>query len=320
MAIAKFLTKRIIAIIITTAVIIALSYILMYIAPGSFFNQQQVGQQAQTLAAENPQAFQAMMNDWKERYGLDQPLYLQIWRYIYHCFTLNFGTSFENPTTPIMDTLKSGFPISFILALGSVILSTIVGIPLGILAAVRKNTWVDYVMTTLSLGGQAIPSFVFAVLLMLVFGVLIPIFPISGWGSVQQAVLPIIALAVGNIGNVAQYMRSSMIDTMGLEFIRTARAKGVPEWAAVLRHAFPNSLIALVTVIGPQFAFTVVGTVWIENLFSIPGLGSLLNQAFGADDFPLAITYIFILCLLVMITNLLVDICYTILDPRIRLK
>jgi len=318
MGFALFLVKRIASIIITTCVIIALSYTLMFFAPGSFFNQQQIAAQTGTLANENPQEYKKMMQEWENRYGLDKPLYVQVEKYIVHSFTLNFGTSFENPTTQIVDTLKTALPISFFLAVGSVLLAALIGIPLGIIAALKRNSWIDYVMTTLSLGGQAIPAYVLANLLILFFGVVWNVLPINGWGTPAQAILPLIALAIGNVGSTAQYMRGSMIDTLSQDYIRTARSKGVPERVIIMKHAFRNSLVAIVTVLGPQVAFTVVGVVWVENIFSIPGLGTLLNSAFGASDYPLAITFIFLLSMLVMISNLLVDISYSLLDPRVK--
>lgn len=314
-----FLLKRIASIIVTTCIIIALSYTLMHFAPGGLFVQQQVASAAGMLAAENPQAYRQMMHMWQERYGLNKPLYDQILGYIWHSFTLNFGTSFENPTTPIMMTLKEAFPISALLAVGSTLLATIIGIPLGIFAALRRNTWLDYTLSTVSVFGQAIPAYVFAVFMTLLFGIVWQnVLPINGWGTPADAVLPIICLAIGNIGGITRYMRGSMIDTMRQDFIRTARAKGVPERQIIMKHAFRNSLVALVTIIGPQLAFTVVGTVWVENIFSIPGLGTLLNTAFQNNDYPLAICFIFVLSMLVMVMNLLVDISYGLLDPRVK--
>ena len=314
-----FLIKRIVSIALTTCVIIALSYTLMYFAPGSFFNQQQVASGAATLQAENPRAYAQMMKEWENRYGLNKPLYIQIGYYIYHSFTLNFGTSFENPTTPILSTLEQAFPVSFTLAFGSIVVAAIVGIPLGIFLALRRNTWIDLIFSPLSMAGQAIPAFVFAVFLVVIFGVFWPILPTQGWGSPLQAVLPILALAFGNVSQLTRFMRSTTIDTLRQDFIRTARAKGVPEMRLILRHVLRNSLVAVITMIGPTFAFTIVGTVWVENIFALPGLGMLMQSAFGANDYPLAITYIFMLSLLVMIINLLVDISYRALDPRVRI-
>lgn len=315
-----FLGKRVAAIIVTTCVIIALSYTLMYYAPGGMFQYGNTYNALATIQAENPVEYSKLMKQWKDRYGLELPLYEQVGRYIVDSFTLNFGFSFENPTTPILQTIKSAFPISFLLAFGSVVLATLIGVPLGILAALKQGTWIDSFATTISTFGQAIPSYVFGFLLVLLFGIFIPIFPVNGWGSPLDAVLPIMALAAGNISVLTRYMRGSLIETMRQNYIRTARAKGIANWKIILKHALRNSLIAIVTILGPTLAFTVVGTVWVEQVFGIPGLGSVLSSAFSANDYPLAVTSIFILSMLVMIMNLFVDIAYQMLDPRVRLE
>ncbi|WP_284285409.1 ABC transporter permease [Alicyclobacillus fastidiosus] len=221
----------------------------------------------------------------------------------------------------ISSQLATALPISAVLAVGSVVLSIIVGIPLGVLAALKRNTWIDSTLTTLSVAGQAIPSFVLAVLLVLLFGVWLPgVLPVNGWGTIGEAVLPIIALSAANIGVVTRYTRGSLIEGLRQEYIRTAQAKGVRYWPIVFRHAMRNSLTALITVIGPAFAFTVVSTVWVEQIFSIPGVGNLLSTAFSSKDVPLSITSVFILCLMVMGMNLIVDLLYGLLDPRVQLE
>lgn len=321
MALVTFLGKRIGALIITIAVVLVVAYLLMYAAPGNFFNSSNIAAGLGQLRLQNPALYQQYIKQFNARYGLNQPLYTQVARYVWHSLTFNFGTSFENPTVPIMHQLKSAFPISAILAFGSVILAIVVGIPLGVLAALKRNTWIDSTLTTLSVAGQAIPSYVLAVLLVLLFGVLIPgILPVNGWGTPGEVVLPVLALSAGNIGIITRYMRGSLIEGLRQDYIRTAEAKGVRRWPLVVRHGMHNSLTALITVIGPTFAFTVVSTVWVEQIFSIPGMGNLLNQAFPSKDIPLSITSVYILCLLVMGMNIVVDMLYRLFDPRVQLN
>ena len=273
------------------------------------------------LAVSDPKLYHQYMQMFEDRYGLNQPIWQQTLKYIWNSLTFQFGNSFQNPSVTIMSQLETAFPISAMLAAGSVALSIIIGIPLGVLAALKRNTWIDSALTTLSMTGQAIPSFVLAVLLVLLFGVVFPgALPVNGWGDPADAILPIVALSAGSVGVVTRYMRSSLIEALRQQYIRTAEAKGVHYWPLITRHAMRNSLTALITVIGPTFAFTVVGTVWLENIFSIPGLGSLMAPAFQADDIPLSMTSIFILCLLVMFVNLLVDFLYGLLDPRVVLE
>ncbi len=321
MGVVTYLIKRLIAIIITISAVIAGGYVLMFYAPGSFFNSSSIAAGMGTLAIQNPKLEQTYMHMFESRYGLNLPLWEQVLKYIWHSLTFNFGNSFENPSVTIISSLRTAFPISAELAVGSVILAILIGIPLGIVAALNRHTWIDSVLTTLSMTGQAIPSFVLAVILVLIFGVVFPgILPINGWGTPSDYVLPMVALSAANVGVVTRYMRGSLIEGMRQEYIRTAEAKGVRYWPLVIRHGIRNSLTALITVIGPTFALTVVSTVWVENIFSIPGLGTLLSNAFAADDIPLSITSVFILCLMVMGMNLLVDLSYSMLDPRVKLK
>ena len=321
MLVIKFLLKRIISIIFTISAVIALGYTMMFYAPGGFFNSPQIATALGPLAAQDPAAYKKVLEMFQSRYGLDKPLWEQILLYIWHSLTFNFGNSFQNPNTTILSLLKSAFPISAILAFGSVVIAIVIGFPLGVLAALKRNTWIDYVVTTISMAGQAIPAFVTAVILVLIFGVWFPnVLPVNGWGTFGNAILPTIALSAGNIGVVSRYMRGSLIEVMRQDHIRTAQAKGLDFWPLLFKHGIRNALTAMITVIGPTFAFTVVGTVWVENIFSIPGLGSALGTAFTSFDFPLAITSIFILSTLVMVTNLVVDLCYSIIDPRVKLQ
>lgn len=284
----KFFAKRIAALIVTAAALIAVAYLLMYASPG-------------------PRPHKP-------------PLYQQTAIYVWHSLTFNFGTSFTNPSVDILHQLQTAFPISAILTIGAMMLALLVGIPLGALAALHRNTWIDSALTTVSLAGQAVPSYVIAVVLVLLFGVVVPgVLPINGWGTAGNAVLPIVALSAGNIGIITRYMRSSMVETLRQDYVRTAEAKGVPLRQVVMRHGLRNSMVAVVTVMGPTFAFTVVNTVWVEQVFSIPGMGSLLGQAFPTRDIPLSITSVYVLGLLVMVANIVIDMLYRLFDPRVQL-
>lgn len=321
MGVAKFFVKRLGSIIITMALVLAVGFLLMQLSPGQYFSSASLAGQMGQLAISQPKLYHEYIAMFEARYGLDQPLWKQTLHYMWNSLTFHFGNSFENPSVTIVSQLKTALPISFMLAFGSIVLSLIIGIPLGIIAALKRNTWIDSFLVTLSMTGQAIPAFVIAVLLVLLFGVAFSgVLPVNGWGTPADAVLPILALSANNIAMITRYTRSSMVETLRQNYIRTAEAKGVRYWPMVFRHAMRNSLTALITVIGPTFAFTVVGTVWVENIFSIPGLGSIMASAFPAKDIPLAITSVFILCLLVMVVNVLVDFFYALLDPRVRLE
>lgn len=319
MTILKFISKRILQIIITLILVISVSYTMMYYSPGGFMNTNTMATALAPLQGQNPVLYQQVMDQF-QWYGLNLPLWQQIMKYIWHQLTFDFGNSMQNPSLQIATQLKQALPISTLLAFGSVVLSVIIGVPLGIIAALKRNTWIDYVVSTISLTGQAIPAFVLAVIMVLLFGVVFQgILPVTGWGHWRQAILPIICLSAANVGVVARYMRGSLIETMRSDFMRTAKAKGVKYWPMIFKHGVKNSLTAMITVIGPQFAFTVMGTIWVEQIFAIPALGQVMQTAFTSFDYPLAITSVFLLGSMIMIMNLLVDIIYAFIDPRVRL-
>jgi peptide/nickel transport system permease protein len=320
MAVAPFIIKRFIQIVITLILVMAVSYIMMYYSPGGFMNTTTMASVLAPLQGQNPVLYQQVMDQFQSRYGLNLPLWQQIVKYVGHELTFDFGNSMQNPSLSIMSQLKQTLPISVKLAFGSMALSVVIGVPLGIIAALKRNTWIDYVVGTVSLSGQAIPSFVLAVIMVLLFGVALPgILPIAGWGSWKDAVLPIVCLSAASIGVVARYVRGSLIETLRQDFIRTAKAKGVKYWPMIFKHGVKNSLTAMITVIGPQFAMTVMGTIWVEQIFGIPGLGKVMQTAFTSFDYPLAITSVFLLGSMIMIMNLLVDIIYALIDPRVKL-
>jgi ABC-type dipeptide/oligopeptide/nickel transport system permease component len=320
LTILKFISKRILQIIITLILVISVSYTMMYYSPGGFMNTNTMATALAPLQGQNPVLYQQVMDQFQSRYGLNLPLWQQIMKYIWHQLTFDFGNSMQNPSLQIATQLKQALPISTLLAFGSVVLSVIIGVPLGIIAALKRNTWIDYVVSTISLTGQAIPAFVLAVIMVLLFGVVFQgILPVTGWGHWRQAILPIICLSAANVGVVARYMRGSLIETMRSDFMRTAKAKGVKYWPMIFKHGVKNSLTAMITVIGPQFAFTVMGTIWVEQIFAIPALGQVMQTAFTSFDYPLAITSVFLLGSMIMIMNLLVDIIYAFIDPRVRL-
>ncbi len=320
MAILKFIAKRFVQITITLALVITVSYIMMYFSPGGFMNTSTMATALAPLQGQNPVLYQEVMEQFQSRYGLNLPLWQQVLKYIWHEFTFDFGNSMQNPSLTIASQLQQTLPVSVFLAFGSVLLAVVVGVPLGIVAALKRNTWIDYLVSTVSLAGQAIPSFVLAVILVLLFGVVFQgILPVTGWGNWKEAILPVICLSAANVGVVARYMRGSLIETLRSDYIRTAKAKDVKYWPMIMKHGVKNSLTAMITVIGPQFAFTVMGTIWVEQIFAIPGLGQVMQTAFTSFDFPLAITSVFLLGSMIMIMNLMVDIIYAFIDPRVKL-
>src|ERR671932_2487124 len=313
-----FLVKRLIMMAISLVVIIAICYTLLAKAPGNFMDAQRAMSVMSTMANPNSQAYQEQQKLFEERYGLDKPLYVQIWTYTKNAVTFNFGPSFQNPTVLIQDMVRERLPRTLTVVLLGIGLALLVGIPLGVIAGFRRNTWIDYAVTSFSMLGQVVPVYVLAVILVLVFaGKVWNILPGGGWSTPypkpSQLVLPVLTLALGPIAGIARFTRNQVAETMSQEFIRTARSKGLPERMVILRHALRNSLIPVVTTTAPQIAYALVGSVWIENIYRIPGIGQLFATALGARDYPLMITSVVVLALGVMLANLLADILYSIL-------
>jgi len=320
-----FLVKRLAMMAISLVVIITISYTLLWYAPGNYLDVQRAYSVMSSQVSQNSDAYKEQKALFEERYGLDKPLYVQIGTYIVKAVTFKFGPSFQNPTVMIEDVVRERMPRTLTIVLLGIALALLVGIPLGVIAGFRRNTWIDYLVTGFSMLGQVVPVYVLAVILILVFaGQVWNILPGGGWNTPwprpQQLVLPVLTLALGPIAGIARFTRNQVAETMSQEFIRTARAKGVPEQLVIMRHALRNSLIPVVTTTAPQLAYALVGSVWIENIFRIPGIGQLFATALGARDYPLMITSVVVLALGVMLANLLADILYSILDPRITLQ
>lgn len=320
-----FLVKRLAMMLISLVVIVSISYTLLYYAPGNYLDVQRAYSAMSSQMNPNSADYQRQRQLFEERYGLDKPLYAQIWTYVTKALTFKFGPSFQNPSVLIEDMVAERLPRTLLIVLLGIGLALVIGIPLGVIAGFRRNTWIDYVVTGLSMVGQVVPVYVLAVILILLFaGQVWNILPNGGWSTPwpkpSQLVLPVLTLALGPVAGIARYTRNQVAETLGQEFIRTARSKGLPEQVVIMRHALRNSLIPVVTTTAPQIAFALVGSVWIENIFRIPGIGQLFNTALQARDYPLMITSVVVLALGVMLANLLADIIYSLLDPRIKLE
>ena len=292
---------------------------MMFLAPGNFFDINRFQNAAASTSLSTKQVL-ILQKSFEKKYGLDQPLYKQIGIYLTDAFRFKFGPSFANPSRTIEEMIIEKFPVTFTLTFLSICLAIFVGIPLGIFAALKRNTIVDYTAMTVSMIGQVIPPFVTAVVLVYIFSIYFHLLPTSGWDGPKDMVLPVIVLSWMSIPSIARFMRSSLLDTLKQDYIRTAYAKGGTDHAVIVGHALKNSLIPIVTILGPQIAFLLVGAVWIEVLFRIPGMGQLFVNAAMQRDYPLLITSTFILASMVMAMNFMVDIIYALLDPRIKLK
>lgn len=320
----SFLIKRCAMMALSLVVIISISYALLWYAPGNYLDIQRAQAALSSQAGIGSENFRIQQQMFQERYGLDKPLYVQIFTYLKGAAVFQFGPSFQNPTVLIEDMIAERLPRTLSIVLLGIGLALVVGVPLGVMAGFWRNSWIDYLVTGVSMVGQVVPVYVLAILLLLTFaGQVWNILPGGGWSDPvkpRELVLPVLTLALGPIAGIARFTRNQVAETMSQEFIRTARAKGVPERTVILRHALRNSLIPVVTTTAPQIAYALVGSVWIENIFRIPGIGQLFVTALGARDIPLMITSTFVLALGVMLASLIADILYSVLDPRIKLE
>lgn len=255
----------------------------------------------------------------KAQYGLDQSVFVQYVRYLGGLLQGNLGTSFQFNNEPVTLLIGQRLAPSMQIGAQAMIVGTIFGILLGAVAAIRKNTWVDTLATFVSILGLSIPSFVLAVLLQFYLAYKWKIYPVALWDNFQSSVLPTIALAALPLGTVARFMRTEMVDVLSSDYIELAKSKGNSNWKVVTKHALRNSLIPVVTIIGPMAVSVMTGSMVVENIFSIPGIGEQFVKSITTNDYPTIMGLTIFYSFLLIIVYLIVDILYGLIDPRIRL-
>lgn len=260
----------------------------------------------------------------KHLYGLDLPWYSQYLNYLGGLLHGNLGLSYRYAQRPVNDLLGSGVRVSLQLGLTALIVSLLIGIPVGAFAALRQNSVSDRAMMVPMLALYAVPSFVLIPVLQWLnyraYSRGWPALPAAGWGSWQHWVMPVIVLAAAGLGFISRMTRANVLEVMKQDYVRTARGKGLPEFAVRFRHILRNALLPVVTVVGPSIAFLVTGAFVVEQLFSIPGIGFLSVQAVQQRDYPVIQGTTVILAVAVVFMNLVTDILYTFLDPRVRVS
>jgi oligopeptide transport system permease protein len=303
-----FILKRLAVAIPTLLVLIILSFILMKIAPGSPFS----GEKAIP---------ETVMKNILARYGLDKPEWQQLLEYIYNIiFRFDFGPSFVYRDRTVNDIIAQGFPVTVKYGFFAFILATLIGISLGIVAAIRQNSWIDYLAVGVTIGAQVVPNFVLAPLLVLVFTLWLRWLPGGGWndGQWNYVVLPMVALASTYLANIARITRSSMLEVLHSNFIRTARAKGVPGWQVIVRHALKPTLLPVVSYLGPVFVGMITGSVVVDLYFSTGGIGQWFVNSALSRDYSTILGITILLGALTITANLVVDVLYAWIDPKIR--
>jgi len=250
-------------------------------------------------------------------YHLNDPLITQFAHYLWNILQGDFGPSFKYQDYTVTELIVEGFPVSLQLGLMSILLALLLGIALGVFAALKQNKLTDYVLMSFAMVGIVLPSFVIAPLLALVFGVFLHWLPVAGWGSWSHMILPVIALSLPQIATVARMTRGSLIETLNRPYIRTARAKGLPNSLILFRHASRATLLPVVSWLGPAVAAVVTGSIVIEQIFSLPGIGRYFVQGALNRDYTLVMGVVVFYGALIIVMNLLVDLLYRWLDPRV---
>ncbi|KQU60140.1 ABC transporter permease [Rossellomorea marisflavi] len=301
-----YLLKRLVSMVITLWLIITLTFFLMHAIPGSPFNEER-------------NTSEAVQKNLEAHYHLDEPLMVQYGLYLKSLMTLDFGPSITKPSQTVNDLLSRGFPISFELGMITLVIAVISGITLGIVAALRHNGFIDYMAMTFAVLGISIPNFVMATMLIQQFAVYWEILPVATWQSWRHMILPTLALATGPMAIIARLTRSSMLEVLTQDYIRTARAKGLSPWKIVFKHALRNALMPVVTILGTLAAGILTGTFVIEQIFAIPGMGKYFVESINQRDYPVIMgTTVFYSAFLIVML-FLVDVAYGLLDPRIKL-
>jgi oligopeptide transport system permease protein len=303
-----FIFRRLVGAIPTLFVIVTISFFLIRTAPGGPFDKERTV----------PPAIAANLN---AVYHLDEPLWKQYAQYLGDILHGDFGPSFQYRDYTVTELIFQGFPVSLTLGGSAIFLALVLGTLLGTIAALRQNSSADYAVMTTAMTGITIPNFVMAPLLTLIFGVYLGWLPVGGWErGWEQAVLPVIALALPQIAYVARLTRGSMIEVLRSNYVRTARAKGLPERLMITRHALKAAILPVVSYLGPASAAVITGSVVIEQIFSIPGIGRYFVQGALNRDYTLVMGVVIFYGSLIILFNLLVDVIYGLLDPKVRMS
>ncbi|BBC74625.1 ABC transporter permease [Lactococcus cremoris] len=301
----KYILKRLGLLLLTLFLIVTLTFFMMQVMPGTPFS--------------NPKLTPDQLEILKHTYGLDKPLWQQYFIYVGHMFTGNFGTSFVYTNQPVITMIAQRLPVSMQLGVQALILGTVLGAFMEKASARRKNGLLDGIFGFVSVLGISVPSFVIGTLILLYLGFNLNLFPISGWGTFSQTIMPTIALSFAPMAVVTRFVRSEMIESLSSDYILLARAKGLSEKEVVNKHALRNSLIPMLTLIGPMAANLLTGSVLIEKIFSIPGIGSQFVDSIPAKDFPVIMATTIVYAVILMLFILVTDILTAIVDPRVRL-
>ncbi len=302
-----YVIKRVLLALVTLLLVASITFALMNLVPGGPFLSEKTPSEA-TLKALN------------EKYGLDKPLIVQYKNYMEKAIRGDFGPSIKQRGRTVIQIISTGFKVSAKVGGLAILLAVLTGVPLGSIAALNRGKWIDNVIIVISTSGIAIPSFVVSTVLMVIFSVKLGWLPTYGLSSPLHYIMPVAALAFYPSAYITRLMRSSMLEVLGQDYMRTAKAKGLSQFVSLFKHALRNAILPVVTYLGPLLAYTLTGSFVVEKIFTIPGLGNDFISSIINRDYTMIMGTTIFLAMLIISMNLLVDIAYKIIDPRIKLK
>lgn len=303
----KLIFRRLLEAIPTLFVLITVSFFMMRLAPGSPFSSERA------LPPE-------VLANIEAKYHLNDPLWLQYLNYLKQLMMGDFGPSFKYKDYTVNELLAQALPVSVEIGLYAFIIAVVLGVMLGVVAALKQNSWLDYVLMTLAMTGVVVPSFVKAPLLVLLFAITLKWLPAGGWndGALHNLILPVTALSLAYIASIARIMRGSMIEVLNSPFIRTAKAKGLPTSHIIKKHALKPALLPVISYLGPAFVGIITGSIVIETIFGLPGIGQLFVNGALNRDYGMVLSLTILVGVLTITFNAIVDILYAVIDPKIK--
>ncbi len=302
----KYLLKRLIMSIVTIWVIITITFILMHLAPGNPFMKE--GKMPKVV-----------YDNLQRKYGLDKPKHEQYFIYLGKLIKGDFGDSMKSRVETVNDMIKRGFPVSAYLGLQALLVALVFGPALGALAALNQNKWPDYLSMVIAIIGISVPSFIMGTVFIQFIARNVSWIPIGGWGTFTHTLLPSLALALMPLAYIARLMRSSMLEVLNQDYIKTAKSKGLGKATVILKHAVRNAILPIVSVLGTLVSNLLVGSFVVEKIFGIPGLGMFFVKSISNRDYTLIMGTTIFYAIVLIIALLLVDIAYMFIDPRIKL-
>lgn len=302
-----YLLGRIAGLLITIWLITIIVFVLMKSVPGGpfVFDKQPLPPEA--------------LENINRKYGLDGPIYVQYLRWIGAVARGDLGIPFQSPTETVVTLIQRAWPVTILIGVITLVVAFGIGIPLGVVAAMHQNSWIDRTLTFIASLGLTVPSFVVGIWLIYTFAVNLKVLPTGGWGEPKHLIMPVIAYALIPMASIARVTRTSVLDVLYADYVRLARARGVPEGTIMRRYVLRNALVPLITIFGPEIPNILTGSIFVEATFVIPGLGRFFVTSLLARDYPMIMALVLIVAFLWGFTYILSDILYSLADPRIRI-